>query len=93
MFCEYSEITLVCPLFRCIGNLSKIFLLNFQMVIRPIFVVLPNRLIKQLKKHSPAKVTISLAKHYLLEVRLPKPKPETDQNPAQQSPQTTVNFL
>lgn len=63
------------------------------MVIRLIFVVLPNNLIKQRKKHSPAKVTINLIKHYLLEVRLPKPKPETDQNPPQQSPQITVNFL
>lgn len=82
-----------CLLLWCIGNLSKMLLLNFQMVIKPTFVVLPNNLIKQLKKHSLAKVTISLAKHYLLEVRLPKPKPETDQNPAQQSPQITVNFL
>lgn len=84
---------LECQLFGCVGNFSKMLLLNFQMVIRPIFVVLPNNLRKQLKKHSPAKVTISLANHYLLEVRLPKPKLETDQNPAQQSLQITVNFL
>lgn len=90
---QYTETVLDCQLFGCVDNFSKILLLNFQMVIRPIFVVLPNNLRKQLKKHSPAKVTISLAKHYLLEVKLPKPKPETDQNPAQQSPQITVNFL